>query len=59
MLKIDFDSVLMNNITMIPESLNCSLLEDRASKILLDRRGVSRHSLECLAGVRKFALFIL
>jgi len=55
-LRIDLNSILMNNIKMIPEFLSCGLLEDRASRTVLDRRTVVWG---VWLDVREFALLIL
>lgn len=55
-LKIDFNSILMNSIKMIAEFLGCGLLDNWASKTVLGRRTVVRG---VWLVVKEFALFIL
>lgn len=56
MLKIDFHCILLNSIKIISEVLGCGLLEDRASRTVLDRRTVVQG---VWLVVKEFALFIL
>lgn len=53
---MDFNSILINSIKVIPEFLICGLLEDRASRTVLVRRTVVWGA---WLDVREFALFML